>query len=92
MRNTILPKNADVATIRDLAASVEEPNEIAEVEKEHRMSLKCKSCGRFFDSTFTVEEFASLPTDQTEVGTLHLCPSCGALAIYHLKDYVEPSS
>ncbi|MGI0090553.1 MAG: hypothetical protein ACREBS_02480 [Nitrososphaerales archaeon] len=55
-----------------------------------RMSLTCKSCGKSFDSTFTEEEFALLPRDQNETGTLHLCPLCGNLSTYLLKDYREP--
>ncbi|MGI0080226.1 MAG: hypothetical protein ACRECH_11430 [Nitrososphaerales archaeon] len=54
-----------------------------------KMLIKCKSCAKLFDSTFTAEEFASLPKDQNESGTLHLCPHCGQLSIYLLKDYVE---
>lgn len=53
------------------------------------MLLKCKSCGKLFDSTFTTADFALLPKDQNESGTLHLCPHCGQLSIYLLKDYAE---
>jgi len=55
-----------------------------------KMVLKCKACRADFDSTFSVEDFASLATDQLEAGTLHLCPNCGNLSIYELKDYREP--
>lgn len=56
-----------------------------------KMILRCKSCGRKFDSTFSVDEFSSLPSGQFEAGTLHLCPDCGNLSIYELKDYQEPN-
>jgi hypothetical protein len=55
-----------------------------------KMELKCKACGKAFDSTFSVEEFSLLPRQQYEAGTLHLCPACGNLSIYELKDYQEP--
>ena len=54
-----------------------------------KMLLKCKSCGKLFDSAFTTGDFAFLPKDQNESGTLHLCPHCGQLSIYLLKDYAE---
>jgi len=54
-----------------------------------KMVLTCKSCKEEFDSTFSVEDFATLPKEQYESGTLHLCPSCGNLSIYELKDYHE---
>lgn len=56
-----------------------------------KMILKCKSCNEEFDSTFSVEEFSSLPEDQHQTGTLHLCPHCGNLSIYGLSDYKEPN-
>jgi DNA-directed RNA polymerase subunit RPC12/RpoP len=56
-----------------------------------RMVLKCKSCGSEFDSTFSVEEFSLLSKEQYEAGTLHLCPHCGNLSIYELKDYHDPT-
>jgi len=59
-------------------------------ELEEKMVLKCKTCGTEFDSTFSVEEFSMLPREQYEAGTLHLCPNCGNLSIYGLKDYREP--
>jgi len=55
-----------------------------------KMVLKCKACGGDFDSTFSVEEFSLLPEDQNKSGTLHLCPHCGNLSIYELRDYQEP--
>jgi predicted RNA-binding Zn-ribbon protein involved in translation (DUF1610 family) len=55
-----------------------------------KMILKCKSCGASFDSTFSSEEFSMLSQDQNRSGTLHLCPNCGNLSIYELKDYQEP--
>ena len=62
-------------------------------QREKRsMLLKCKSCTKLFDSTFTEEEFAFLPKDQNESGTLHLCPHCGQLAIYLLEDYIGDES
>jgi len=54
-----------------------------------KMSVNCKSCGKSFDSTFTVAEYESLPAEQYEAGTLHLCPYCGFLGTYLLKDYEE---
>ncbi len=58
-------------------------------QRAEKMLLKCRSCKKVFDSTFTREEFSSLSIDQNESGTLHLCPHCGNLAIYLLKDYFE---
>jgi len=60
------------------------------VKETKKMSLKCKSCGQVFDSTFSLEEFSMLSKEQYEAGTLHLCPTCGNLSIYVLKDYEEP--
>ncbi len=57
---------------------------------DRKMALKCKACGLDFDSTFSVEEFSLLSEDQNRSGTLHLCPHCGNLSIYELKDYREP--
>ena len=60
-------------------------------KKDRKLILKCKSCRTNFDSTFSVEEFSLLTEDQNRSGTLHLCPNCGNLSIYELKDYQEPS-
>jgi uncharacterized protein (DUF983 family) len=57
---------------------------------DKKMVLKCKSCGSDFDSTFSVDEFSLLSEDQNRSGTLHLCPHCGNLSIYELRDYREP--
>ncbi len=65
-------------------------SELPSSQNEKKMVLKCKSCGENFDSTFSVEEFSLLPEDQNGSGTLHLCPQCGNLSIYELKDYREP--
>lgn len=67
-------------------------SEIRDRSEKRKMLLKCKSCLNFFDSTFTTDEFALLPKDQNESGTLHLCPHCGQLSIYLLKDYTENGS
>ncbi len=53
------------------------------------MLVKCRACGREFDSTFTVDDFAKLRLDQKESGTLHLCPHCGTLGLYVIRDYFE---
>jgi hypothetical protein len=60
-------------------------------KKDRKMILMCKACGANFDSTFSVEEFSLLAEDQNRSGTLHLCPNCGNLSIYELKDYQEPT-
>jgi len=60
------------------------------LKETKKMVLKCKSCGQEFDSTFSTEEFSMLSKEQYEAGTLHLCPTCGNLSIYVLKDYEEP--
>ena len=60
------------------------------LKETKKMVLKCKSCGQEFDSTFSIEEFSMLSKEQYEAGTLHLCPTCGNLSIYVLKDYEEP--
>jgi DNA-directed RNA polymerase subunit RPC12/RpoP len=54
-----------------------------------RMAIRCKRCSHEFDSTFTAEELAILSNDQNESGTLHLCPECGQLSIYLLRDYFQ---
>jgi predicted RNA-binding Zn-ribbon protein involved in translation (DUF1610 family) len=54
-----------------------------------KMIVVCKSCGAKFDSTCAVAEYESLSKDQYEAGTLHLCPNCGFLGTYLLKDYRE---
>ena len=59
--------------------------------KERKMTLLCRACDKRFDSTFGVEDFASLSSEQMKSGTIHLCPFCGELAIYQLVDYQEPS-
>lgn len=53
------------------------------------MEITCKTCGKPFDSTFTVDEFVNLSREQYEAGTLHLCPFCGTISLYRLKDYHE---
>ena len=58
-------------------------------EPEPKMVVSCMSCGQEFDSTFSVEDFAALSKEQHEAGTLHLCPFCGNLSIYEMKDYHE---
>ena len=58
-------------------------------EPEPKMVVSCKACGKEFDSTFSVDDFAGLSKEQHEAGTLHLCPFCGNLSIYELKDYHE---
>jgi predicted RNA-binding Zn-ribbon protein involved in translation (DUF1610 family) len=63
---------------------------VAPLKETKKMVLRCKSCGQEFDSTFSIEEFSMLSKEQYEAGTLHLCPSCGNLSIYTLKDYKEP--
>ncbi len=60
-------------------------------EDEKLMVIRCKACNRCFDTTFTPSELASLPVNQFEAGTLHLCPHCGHLATYLLSDYMESS-
>jgi len=55
-----------------------------------KMVLACKSCSISFDSTFTVDEFSLVSEQQFESGTLHICPHCGNLSIYLMKDYREP--
>ncbi len=75
-----------------MAALQEKNNALAKVmilKNMTKMSLNCKSCGESFDSTFTVAEYESLPTEQYEAGTLHICPHCGFLGTYLLKDYKE---
>ena len=66
--------------------NVENPRES---NPQMKMLLKCKSCGKIFNSTFTAEDFETIPAEQYEAGTLHLCPHCGALSTYLLKDYFE---
>jgi len=63
--------------------------DVEQVDKPNIMTLDCHSCGRSFDSTFTSSEFSYLPKEQYETGTLHLCPHCGNLSMYLLKDYFE---
>ena len=70
----------------------EENNSAAEVmtlKTKNKMSLICKSCREAFDSAFTVADFESLAVEQYEAGTLHICPHCGFLGTYLLKDYKE---
>ncbi len=64
--------------------------DVTPLKETKKMVLKCKSCGQDFDSTYSIEEFSMLSKEQYEAGTLHLCPSCGNLSIYVLKDYGEP--
>ena len=59
---------------------------------EKKMILTCKACQKEFNSTFSVDDFATLSRDQLKEGTLHLCPFCGDLAIYSLNDYHESES
>ncbi len=60
--------------------------------KHSKMEITCKSCGKSFDTTFTIDDLVSLPRDQYEAGTLHLCPYCGKLLMYHSEDYREHMS
>jgi uncharacterized C2H2 Zn-finger protein len=61
----------------------------AETGSPKMMQVRCVKCGNLFESTFSVDDFHSLPSSFTDGGTLHLCPHCGHLGIYSLKDYVE---
>ncbi|MDG6995258.1 MAG: hypothetical protein JRN52_04980 [Nitrososphaerota archaeon] len=65
-------------------------DEIRSVPEERRMILHCRTCSKPFDSTFAVNDFAALSAEQLKAGTIHLCPHCGELAIYQLRDYEEP--
>jgi hypothetical protein len=65
---------------------------LPEDKLEPKMVVTCKSCGKEFDSTFTFEDFAALSKEQFEAGTLHLCPFCGNLSLYEMKDYHEPQA
>ena len=85
-------ENVSVGKSMINTASTELDEEIREKAMNHKMTLKCKSCLKYFDSTFSVEEFSLLPKDQNTAGTLHLCPHCGNLSIYKLEDYEEPST
>jgi DNA-directed RNA polymerase subunit RPC12/RpoP len=58
-------------------------------EKRRRMVVRCSECNKLFDSTFTIEDIANLPREGLESGTMHLCPYCGYLGLYLLKDYIE---
>ena len=60
-----------------------------EEQKKKMMLVKCRSCAKSFDTTFTVQDFETLSRNQMESGTLHLCPQCGNLSLYVLKDYFE---
>ena len=62
------------------------------VPEERMMILHCRTCGKPFDSTFAVNDFAALSSEQLKAGTIHLCPHCGELAIYQLRDYQEPTN
>ncbi len=53
-----------------------------------RLMVKCNKCGSLFDSMFTDNDIEKLPRDQLDVGTFHLCPYCGYLGVYHLKNYL----
>lgn len=82
-------RHAKAYTIQTVTENTQ--NHVKEIKDQGKMRLECHSCGKSFDSTFTVEDFGSLPLEQYEAGTLHLCPYCGDLGIYQLKDYKEPS-
>jgi hypothetical protein len=58
-------------------------------KKALSMIVSCRACGREFESTFTNEDFAKLPLIQKESGTLHICPHCGNLGLYAIRDYHE---
>jgi DNA-directed RNA polymerase subunit RPC12/RpoP len=57
---------------------------------QEKMVLTCKSCGKTFSSTFSVGEMEDISQEQYEAGTLHLCPHCGNLSMYLIRDYHEP--
>ena len=75
-----------------ISIELKSPIAVGETSKEEMkelMKVKCRTCRKIFDTTFTVEDFESLPRDQIQSGTLHLCPYCGDLSLYMLKDYFE---
>jgi hypothetical protein len=57
---------------------------------QEKMVLTCKFCGKNFDSTFSVKEIEQISEEQFEAGTLHLCPYCGNLSTYQIRDYHQP--
>ncbi len=57
--------------------------------KNKAMMVNCRACGRSFETTFSVDDFERLSSDQSEAGTLHICPHCGDLGLYKMKDYFE---
>lgn len=58
-------------------------------QKNKAMKVNCRACGRSFETTFSVDDFERLSSDQSEAGTLHICPHCGDLGLYKMKDYFE---
>ena len=66
-----------------------ESSEAPSQKHSKMMLLRCRYCDNLFDSTFAAEDFAFLSIQQNESGTVHLCPHCGHLSIYLLKDYLE---
>jgi DNA-directed RNA polymerase subunit RPC12/RpoP len=86
------PKKRNAAMEGVDYASVKDKNlRVLEYKSLEMMLVKCRSCGRNFDTTFTVQDFGMLPRDQKESGTLHLCPHCGTLSLYMIRDYFEQS-
>ncbi|MDA4112276.1 MAG: hypothetical protein OK439_07020 [Thaumarchaeota archaeon] len=84
-------KASEITAYAVPSSSKESPEGMKEKQKvDPKMALACKSCHAEFDSTFSVEDFVTLSKEQYEAGTLHLCPFCGNLSIYELKDYHEP--
>jgi hypothetical protein len=89
------PQESDIRIGEIIAYPLRSNSEIglgklnSDQKPEPKMVITCKSCNQEFDSTFSVEDFATLPKEQYESGTLHLCPFCGILSIYALKDYHE---
>ncbi|MDA4131345.1 MAG: hypothetical protein OK457_11290 [Thaumarchaeota archaeon] len=90
-RNQESDINPDEVTAYPLSSnSTKSSKEMDRDQKlEPKMVVTCKACAKDFDSTFSVEDFATLSKEQYEAGTLHLCPHCGNLSIYVLKDYHE---
>jgi predicted RNA-binding Zn-ribbon protein involved in translation (DUF1610 family) len=58
-------------------------------QKKRVMFVSCRICRKSFETTFSTDDFERLSVNQSETGTLHLCPNCGDLSLYKMKDYFE---
>jgi DNA-directed RNA polymerase subunit RPC12/RpoP len=79
-----------VTTVHDAQSDLSNDSSSTDIKRSSSaMLVKCRACGEEFDSPLAVDDFPKLLLDQKESGTLQMCPHCGTLGLYAIRDYCE---